>query len=50
MGYAFTDVRALTYDVRAVTGARAGTAARALTDARRPASPPHAGRPVRRDP
>jgi len=37
MGYAFTDVRAFT-GVRAVTGAR------------RPASAPHSGRPVRRDP
>jgi hypothetical protein len=37
MGYAFTDVRAFA-GVRAVTGAR------------RPASAPHSGRPVRRDP
>jgi hypothetical protein len=37
MGYAFTDVSTFT-DVCAVT------------DVRRPASAPHAGRPVRRDP
>jgi hypothetical protein len=38
MSYAFTDVRALTDDVRAGT------------DVGAPASAPHAGRPVRRDP
>jgi hypothetical protein len=43
MGYAFTDVRAFT-GVRAVAGVRA------VTGARRPASAPHSGRPVRRDP
>jgi hypothetical protein len=37
MGYAFTDVSAF-------------ADARAVTDARRPASAPYAGRPVRRDP
>jgi hypothetical protein len=38
MGYAFTDVRALADDACAVI------------DVRRPASAPHSGRPVRRDP
>ena len=55
MGYAFTDVSALG-DNRAVTDPRASTDVRAVpdvcacTDVRRPASAPHAGRPVRRDP
>ena len=44
MGYAFTDVRAFTDDVRAFTGVRA------VTRVGRPATAPHAGRPVRRDP
>jgi hypothetical protein len=44
MGYAFTDVRAFTDGVRALIDVRA------VTDVRRPASAPHAGRPVRRDP
>jgi hypothetical protein len=43
MGYAFTDVSAFA-DARAVTDVRAST------HVRRPASAPHAGRPVRRDP
>ena len=50
MGYAFTDVRAVADDVRAVIDARALIDARAVTDVGRPASAPHAGRPVRRDP
>jgi hypothetical protein len=55
MGYAFTDVSALG-DNRAVTDPRASTDVRAFADvravtgARRPASAPHSGRPVRRDP
>jgi hypothetical protein len=44
MGYAFTDVRALADDVCALSDVRA------VTDVRRPASAPHSGRPVRRDP
>jgi hypothetical protein len=44
MGYAFTDVRALTDDVCALIDVRA------VTGVGRPASAPHAGRPVRRDP
>jgi hypothetical protein len=43
MDYAFTDVRAFA-DACAVTGVRA------VTDVRRPATAPHPGRPVRRDP
>ena len=56
MGYAFTDVRAPADGVRALIGPRAVVDdARARNDvrapaARRPASAPHAGRPVRRDP
>jgi len=55
MGYAFTDVRAVT-DVRpdARTDVRpsadASTDVRPRTDVRRPARAPHSGRPVRRDP
>jgi hypothetical protein len=44
MGYAFTDVRAVADDVRALIDARA------VTDVGQPASAPHAGRPVCRDP
>jgi hypothetical protein len=51
MGYAFTDVRAFTDDVRALTDdVCALIEVRAVTGVGRPASAPHAGRPVRRDP
>jgi hypothetical protein len=43
MGYAFTDVSAFA-DAYAVTGVRP------VTGERRPATAPHPGRPVRRDP
>jgi len=43
MSYAFTDVRAL-IDARVVSDVCA------VTDVGRPASAPHAGGPVRRDP
>ena len=54
MGYAFTDVSAIA-DARAVpapavSGEPAIADARASTGLRRPASAPHAGGPVRRDP
>jgi len=48
MGYAYTDVSAFA-DAPAITGAPA-TGVPAVTGVRRPASAPHAGRPVRRDP
>jgi hypothetical protein len=50
MSYAFTDVRALIDDVRALIDARAVSDVCAVTDIGGPASAPHAGGPVRRDP
>jgi hypothetical protein len=49
MGYAFTDVSAFG-NASAVTDASADSYACADSDVHRPASAPHAGRPVRRDP
>jgi hypothetical protein len=49
MDYAFTDVRAF-LGARAFLDVRAILDVRAFTDVRRPASAPHAGRSVRRDP
>jgi hypothetical protein len=50
MSHAFTDVRALTDGVRALTDVCSVSDVCAVTDVGRPARAPYAGGPVRRDP